>query len=60
VLKKHGVQVLGTSVQTIMNCEDRELFVNRLNEIGIKVPRNISKAGKRSNTKWSVTGTTTA
>jgi len=35
-LKDHGVRVLGTPVQTIIDTEDRELFVERLDEIGIK------------------------
>ena len=35
VLEKYGVQVLGTPVQTIMDTEDRELFVERLDEIGV-------------------------
>ena len=36
VLEKYGVQVLGTPVQAIINTEDRELFVERLNEIDVK------------------------
>ena len=36
VLEKYGVKVLGTSVQAIMNTEDRELFVEKLNEINVK------------------------
>ena len=36
VLEKYGVRVLGTPVQAIMDTEDRELFVERLNEIGVK------------------------
>ncbi|MFP4366971.1 MAG: carbamoyl-phosphate synthase (glutamine-hydrolyzing) large subunit [Bacteroidales bacterium] len=36
ILKKYKVQVLGTPVEAIMNTEDRELFVNKLNEIGVK------------------------
>ena len=35
-LEKYGVKVLGTPVQAIMDTEDRERFVERLNEIGIK------------------------
>ena len=31
VLEKYGVQVLGTPVQAIMDTEDRELFVEKLN-----------------------------
>ena len=36
VLDKYGVKVLGTPVQTIMDTEDRELFVERLDEIEVK------------------------
>ncbi len=36
VLKKYGVQVLGTPVQAIIDTEDRELFVGKLDEIGVK------------------------
>ena len=36
VLKKYGVKVLGTPVQAIIDTEDRDLFVKRLDEIGIK------------------------
>lgn len=36
VLDKYNVKVLGTPVQAIMDTEDRELFVEKLNEINIK------------------------
>ncbi len=36
VLERYGVRVLGTPVQAIMDTEDRELFVEKLNEIDIK------------------------
>lgn len=36
VLAKYGVEVLGTQVEAIMNTEDRDLFVNKLNEIDVK------------------------
>ncbi len=36
VLKKYGVDVLGTPVQAIMDTEDRELFVKKLDEIDVK------------------------
>ena len=36
VLEKHGVKVLGTPVQAIIDTEDRDLFVKRLDEIGVK------------------------
>ena len=38
VLQEYGVQVLGTSVESIMNTEDRDLFVKELNKIDLKVP----------------------
>ena len=40
VFERYGVQVLGTPVQAIMDTEDRELFVHRLNEIGVKTIRS--------------------
>ncbi len=36
VLDKYNVRVLGTPVQAIMDTEDRELFVEKLDEIGVK------------------------
>lgn len=36
VLEKYGVKVLGTPVRAIMETEDRELFVKKLDEIGVK------------------------
>ena len=36
VLQKYGVRVLGTPVQAIVDTEDRDLFVRRLDEIGVK------------------------
>lgn len=38
VLKEYGVRVLGTSVEAIMNTEDRDLFVKELNKVNLKVP----------------------
>ena len=38
VLKEYGVDVLGTSVESIMNTEDRDLFVKELNKVDLKVP----------------------
>ncbi len=35
VFEKYGVQVLGTPVRAIMDTEDRDLFVRRLDEIGV-------------------------
>ena len=37
-LGEYGVEVLGTSVEAIMNTEDRDLFVKKLNEIELKTP----------------------
>ena len=36
VLKKYNVEVLGTQIDAIVNTEDRDLFVERLNEIDVK------------------------
>src|SRR5574344_2187002 len=36
ILEKYGVKVLGTPVQAIMDTEDRELFVEKLNEIDVQ------------------------
>lgn len=36
VLEKHNIKVLGTPVQAIMDTEDRELFVKKLDEINVK------------------------
>ena len=36
ILEKYGVQVLGTPVQAIIDTEDRELFVKKLDEIDVK------------------------
>ena len=41
-LYKNGVRVLGTPVKAIEETEDRELFVEKLNEIGAKSPRSIA------------------
>jgi carbamoyl-phosphate synthase large subunit len=42
VFEKYNVSVLGTPVTAIMNTEDRELFVKKLNEIDVKTPRSIA------------------
>ena len=44
VLEKYGVKVLGTPVQAIMDTEDRDLFVKRLDEIGVKTIRSVACA----------------
>jgi carbamoyl-phosphate synthase large subunit len=42
VFSKHGVQILGTPIQAIRDTEDRQLFVDRLTEIGVKTARSQS------------------
>ena len=41
-LAKHNVEVLGTPVSVIQATEDREIFVQKCNEIGTLVPRSIA------------------
>src|SRR5437762_4728681 len=45
VFERYDVQVLGTSIQAIRETEDRDLFVRKLTEIGIRVPRSIATTG---------------
>ena len=40
ILDRHGVRVLGTPIETILDTEDRARFVNRLTEIGVKTARS--------------------
>ena len=42
VLEKYEVEVLGTPVQSIIDTEDREIFSDKLHEIGVKTPRSIA------------------
>lgn len=42
ILKRYKVKVLGTPVQSIMDTEDRDLFVRKLDEIGLKYPKSIA------------------
>lgn len=42
VFTKYGVMVLGTPIKAILETEDRGLFVEKIREIGLKVP--VSKA----------------
>ncbi len=42
VLDRYGIQVLGTSILNIMDCEDRANFIKRLDEIELKVPRSVA------------------
>jgi carbamoyl-phosphate synthase large subunit len=45
IFEKYNVRVLGTPVTAIMDTEDRELFVKKLNEIDVKTPRSIAVKG---------------
>ena len=44
ILKKYKVKVLGTPIDSIINTEDRDLFVKKITDAGLKVPK--SKAVK--------------
>jgi len=44
ILKKYNVKILGTPIESILNTEDRDFFVKKIKEIGLKVP--LSKAVK--------------
>ena len=45
IFEKYKVRVLGTPVQAIMETEDRELFVQKLDQIGVRTPRSIAVSG---------------
>jgi len=42
VFEKYGVQILGTPIQAIIETEDRELFVRKLDQIGIKTIQSVA------------------
>ena len=42
IFEKYNVRVLGTPVKAIMDTEDRELFVKKLDEIAVRTPRSIA------------------
>ena len=42
IFEKYQIKVLGTPVQSIIDTEDRELFVDRLNEIEVKTAKSIA------------------
>jgi len=42
VFQKYNVKVLGTPVEAIIDTEDRELFVKKLDEIGVRTPKSIA------------------
>src|SRR5262245_17555639 len=41
-LEKYGIEIVGTPIQAILETEDRELFVTKLNEIGVNVPTSFA------------------
>ncbi|MCX6334099.1 MAG: carbamoyl-phosphate synthase (glutamine-hydrolyzing) large subunit [Bacteroidia bacterium] len=45
IFEKYKVRVLGTPVTAIMDTEDRELFVRKLDQIDIKTPKSIAVKG---------------
>jgi carbamoyl-phosphate synthase large subunit len=54
ILEKHNIRVLGTPVQAIMDTEDRDLFIKKLDEINVKTIQsfavtNIDDAVKAAN-----------
>jgi carbamoyl-phosphate synthase large subunit len=38
ILDKYNVKILGTSIESILNTEDRDLFIKKIGEIKLKVP----------------------
>lgn len=42
IFERYNIRVLGTPVQAIINTEDREIFVNKLNEINVKTINSIA------------------
>jgi carbamoyl-phosphate synthase large subunit len=47
ILKRYGIEVLGTPVAAIQKTEDRELFNNEMASIGAKVPRSVACNSKK-------------
>ena len=45
VFEKYGVKVLGTPVEAIIDTEDRELFVKKLQQINVRTPKSIAASG---------------
>lgn len=52
VLQRYSVRVLGTPLKTIKETEDRELFVNKLKEIGVKTPKSFSVKNLKDGLKF--------
>jgi carbamoyl-phosphate synthase large subunit len=46
ILKDNNVRVLGTPIQSIIDTEDRQNFVNRLNEVKISTPKSVAVTSK--------------
>ena len=42
IFEKYGLKVLGTPVQSIIDTEDREIFVHKLDEIDVKTIKSIA------------------
>ncbi len=40
ILKKYNVEILGTPIESILGTEDRDLFVKKIKEINLKVPKS--------------------
>ncbi len=60
ILEKYNVKVLGTPVQAIMDTEDRELFVQKLNEINVKTIKSEAvENAEDARRKWYVTASIT-
>lgn len=47
-MEKYGVKVLGTSVESIMATEDRQLFADKLMEINEKIAPSIAVESVRN------------
>jgi hypothetical protein len=54
VLKEYGVKVLGTSVESIMATEDRQLFSDKLNEINEKIAPSFAVESVRNSCSWDL------
>ncbi len=58
VLEKYNLQVLGTPVQAIMDTEDRELFVKKLDEIDVKTIKSEAvetlEDARRAAKRWAI------
>lgn len=53
ILAKNNVSVLGTSVETIIETEDRELFVKKLKKLNLDTPKSIPVTSIREGLKAS-------